>query len=215
MAGTGPTHGRPSALVDNDPVDGTSIRQSARSSATFLNGTLDLDWDRPIPDMTWSVREVVAHISDTLLWYATDLAGGPDELSTMDLRVRPSDDPGQLVATVIVFGSVLAHVVDGVTPGQRGFHPDGLADSTGFAAMACDEILVHTRDAALGLGLDYRPSEVLSGAVLRRLFPWAPQDQETWDALLWANGRVALPGHPRQVGWHRHSAPLPESDGGG
>src|SRR5690349_8367929 len=32
----------PSDLVDNDPVDGTSIRQSARSSATFLNGTLDL-----------------------------------------------------------------------------------------------------------------------------------------------------------------------------
>jgi hypothetical protein len=194
-------------------MDGTSIRQATRSSTTFLTGTVDLDWDRPIPELTWSVREVVAHISEVLLWYATDLAAGPAELNTMDLRVRPTNDPGSLIETVTVFGSVLGHVVDGVTPGRRGFHPDGLADASGFAAMACDEILVHTRDAALGLGLEYEPSEVLSGAVLRRLFPWAPADAEPWAALLWANGRVALPGHPRQVGWHRHSAPLAEWDG--
>ena len=131
----------------------------------------------------------------------------------MDLRVRPGTDPDQLIATVTVFGSVLAHVVDGATPGRRGFHPDGPADATGFAAMACDEILVHTRDAALGLGLDYEPSEVLSGAVLRRLFPWAPKEADPWAALLWANGRVELPGLSRLVGWHRHSAPLSEEDG--
>jgi uncharacterized protein (TIGR03083 family) len=194
-------------------MDGTSIGQATRSSTTFLAGTLDLDWDRPIPEMTWSVREVVAHIGEVLLWYAADLAGGPDELNTMDLRVRPATDPDQLIATVTVFGSVLAHVVDGAAPGRRGFHPDGPADATGFAAMACDEILVHTRDAALGLGLDYEPSEVLSAAVLRRLFPWAPQDVDPWASLLWANGRLELPGHPRLVGWHRHSAPLSESNG--
>lgn len=193
-------------------MDGTSIRQAARSSTTFLAGAVDLDWDRPIPEMTWSVREVVAHIGEVLLWYATDLAAGPTELSTMDLRVRPTDEPAELIRTLTVFGSVLGHVVDGVTPGERGFHPDGPADASGFAAMACDEILVHTRDAALGLGLDYEPSEVLSAAVLRRLFPWAPADEDTWQALLWANGRIALPGHPRQVGWHRHAAPLSEGD---
>ncbi len=193
-------------------MDGTSIRQAARSSTTLLGETVDLDWDAPVPDLTWSVREVVAHIGDTLLWYAIDLAGGPDELSIVDLRVRPTEPPAQLVAGVGAIASVLAHVVDGVTPGQRGFHPDGLADSTGFAAMACDEILVHTRDAALGLGLDYEPSQVLTGAILRRLFPWAPEGADTWQALLWANGRVALPGHPRLAGWHRHAAPLTEGD---
>jgi len=191
-------------------MDGTSIRQATRSSTTFLAGAFDLDWDRPIPDLTWSVREVVAHVGEVLLWYATDLAGGPTELNTMDLRVPPAQDSEQLTATLTVFGSVLAHVVDGVTPGQRGFHPDGPADASGFAAMACDEIFVHTRDAALGLGLDYEPSEVLSGAVLHRLFPWAPAGFDTWDTLLWANGRLALAGHPRLAGWHRHSAPLSE-----
>ncbi len=194
-------------------MDGTSIRQATRSSATFLSRAADLDWGRAIPDMTWSVREVVAHIGEVLLWYATDLAAGPDELSTMDLRVRPGEEPAQLIRTVTVFGSVLAHVVDGVTPGERGFHPDGPADTTGFAAMACDEILVHTRDAALGLGLEYEPSEVLAGAALRRLFPWAPDGFDVWETLLWANGRLALPGHPRQATWHRHPAPLPPPAG--
>lgn len=203
-------------MIENAGMDGTSIDQALRSSAAFLHRTVDLDWDRPIPQMTWSVREVIAHVADTLLWYATDLAGGPHELSTMDLRVRPAEAPAALIETVGTFGRVLGHVVDGVTPGQRGFHPDGAADSTGFAAMACDEILVHTSDAARGLGLEYEPSEVLTGAVLRRLFPAAPRDADPWAALLWANGRIALPGRAQQVGWHRHSAPLGESpDTGG
>lgn len=81
-------------------MDGTSIRQATRSTTRFLAGTVELGWDRPIPEMTWSVREVVAHIGETLLWYATDLAGGPDELSTMDLRVRPTEEPAQLIATL-------------------------------------------------------------------------------------------------------------------
>jgi uncharacterized protein (TIGR03083 family) len=195
---------------NNGPMDGSNLAQSARSSAAFLASTVDLDWDRPIPDMTWSVRKVVAHISEVLLWYATDLAAGNTELSTMDLTVRPTDKPDELIRTITAFSTTLALVVDGVAPGQRGWHPDGLADSTGFAAMGCDEILVHTYDAARGLGLEFEPSEVLSNGILRRLFPWAPQDADTWQALLWANGRVELSDRPRQLQWHRHPAPLDE-----
>lgn len=171
---------------------------------------VDLEWDRPIPEMTWTVRQVVAHISDVLLWYSTDLSAGTAELSTMDLKVRPTEDPERLIATLTAFSNTLAYVVDGVPPGVRGFHPDGLADGTGFAAMGCDELLVHTRDAATGLGLEFEPPEVLSRLVLRRLFPAAPKDADPWQALLWANGRIELPGRARQVDWHRHSAPLSE-----
>ena len=194
-------------------MDGSGLLQSARASTAFLSRTLDMDWDRPIPDMTWSVREVVAHISEVLLWYSADLSADKTELSTMELKVRPTDDPAELLRTITVFSSMLGYVVDGVPPGHRGWHPDGLADSTGFAAMGCDEILVHTYDAARGLGLEFEPSEVLSQAVLRRLFPWAPREEDTWQALLWANGRRELADRPRQVGWHRHPAPLSEWTG--
>ncbi len=191
-------------------MDGSNLLQSARASATFLASALDLDWDRPIPEMTWSVRRVVAHISEVLLWYSTDLSAGPSELSTMDVTVRPTEDPVLLIETITAFSTMLGHVVDGAPPGHRGWHPDGLADASGFAAMGCDELLVHTHDAAVGLGREFEPSEVLSQAVLRRLFPWAPRDTDSWDTLLWANGRRELPDLPRQVNWHRHPAPLSE-----
>lgn len=197
----------------NVPMDGSVLQQCARAGTAFLSRTLDLDWDRPIPDMTWSVREVVAHISEVLLWYSTDLSADKNELSTMEVKVRPTDDPAELLRTVTVFSSMLGYVVDGVPPGHRGWHADGVADSTGFAAMGCDEILVHTYDAARGLGLEFEPLEVLSRAVLRRLFPWAPRDTDTWQTLLWANGRTELADRPRQVRWHRHPAPLSEWSG--
>jgi len=186
-------------INNNGVMDGSSnLWQSARSATTFLTSAVKRDWDRPIPEMTWSVRQVVAHICEVLLWYAADLSAGSHELNTMDLKVRSSDAPEQLIRTISAFSSVLGHVVDGVDPGQRGWHPDGLADGAGFAAMGCDELLVHTWDAARGLGVEYEPSAVLSQAVLRRLFPWAPTDTDPWDTLLWANGRRELPDRPRQ-----------------
>ena len=73
--------------------------------------------------------------------------------------------------------------------------------------------LVHTDDAARGLGVPFVPPQEQVEATLERLFPWAPAGVEPWPALLWCNGRVALPGHPRQHRWRWHSAPLEEWDG--
>jgi uncharacterized protein (TIGR03083 family) len=194
-------------------VDGGTVLRAANECRAFLGGTLDRDWTRPIPDMDWTVAQAVAHIGESLLWYATDLAAGPRELSAMDLHVRPETTPADLVAVLGSYATVLARVIDGAAPGARGWHPAGLADASGFAAMACDELLVHTDDAARGLGLGFIPTEALSRATLRRLFPWAPGDADPWRALLWANGRVDLPGQERQTGWRWHCAPLAEWDG--
>jgi len=194
-------------------VDGGEVLQAASECRAFLGGTVDRDWTRRIPDMEWTVAQAVAHIGEILLWYATDLAAGPRELSAMDLRVRPEAAPPDLVAMLGSYATVLARVIDGAAPEARGWHPFGLADTSGFAAMACDELLVHTADAARGLDLSFTPSAGLSGATLRRLFPWAPTDADPWQALLWANGRVDLPGQERQTGWRWHCAPLAEWDG--
>ena len=79
--------------------------------------------------------------------------------------------------------------------------------------MGCDEILVHTDDAARGLGVPFFPPPALAGWRSDRLFPWAPDDADPWQALLWANGRIALDGHPRQENWQPHPAPLAEWNG--
>ncbi len=198
---------------DHRRVDGGTVLRAAGECQVLLGAAVDKDWRRQIPDMEWTVAEAVAHIAEGLLWYATDLAAGSRELSTMDLRVRPETPPADLVATLGSFATVLACVVDGAAPGARGWHPAGLADASGFAAMACDELLVHTGDAARGLALSFAPAPELSRATLRRLFPWAPNGADPWQALLWANGRADLPGQERQTGWRWHCAPLVEWDG--
>ena len=90
----------------------------------------------------------------------------------------------------------------------------GTADASGFAAMACDEILIHTRDAGTGLGADFEPAADLAGRILARLFPWYEPVPDPWSALLHANGRIALPGRVHQAEqWRWHCAPLTEWDG--
>jgi hypothetical protein len=89
-----------------------------------------------------------------------------------------------------------------------------MADASGFVAMGCDETLVHTNDLARGFDLPFEPPRELCRRVLRRLFPWAPEEADPWQALLWANGRIALPGHGRlSSDWAWHCASLEEWDG--
>jgi uncharacterized protein (TIGR03083 family) len=194
-------------------MDADMVLRAAGECQALLGGAVEEDWTRRIPGMEWTVAQAVAHTCDGLLWYATDFTAGERELSTMDMRVRPETPPADLVTTLGSFATVLARVIDGAEPGERGWHPFGLADGSGFAAMGCDELLVHTADAAKGLELPFTPSDELSGATMRRLFPWAPDGTEPWRTLLWANGREDLPGQERQTPWRWHCAPLSEWDG--
>jgi uncharacterized protein (TIGR03083 family) len=198
---------------EDGAVDGGQVLGAAGACQALLGAAADRDWTRPIPEMDWTVAQAVTHMAEGTLWYATDLAAGEDRQDTMELRVPPEASHAELVRVIGTFATVLARVVDGAPPGTRGWHPFGLADASGFAAMACDELLVHSDDAARGLGVPFTPPATLVRATLERLFPWAPAGTEPWPALLWCNGRTALPGHPRQARWRWHCAPLDEWDG--
>ncbi|GLY67025.1 maleylpyruvate isomerase N-terminal domain-containing protein [Amycolatopsis taiwanensis] len=191
----------------------TILRRTAQACTAFLSEHLDADWTARVEVMGMTVAEVVAHIGNCLTWYAHDLAAGPAELSTLELEVKADSPLRDLVATLATGARVLGAVVATTRETERGWHPFGLADPSGFAAMGCDELLVHTADAATGLGTSFEPDSELAAATLHRLFPWAPTDVDAWNALLWANGRIELPGRPRLARWRWHCAPLSEWDG--
>lgn len=189
------------------------VRRTADECSAFLGELSEADWSAPIPEMKWTVAVAVAHMAQALVWYSTDLAAGPIELSTLELKVKPESAPAELVRAVTAYANVLASVVESTPPRARGWHPFGIADASGFAAMACDEMLVHTDDVGRGLDRDFSPTPELADWTLRRLFPWAPDGVEPWDGLKWANGRVALPGLDRLGRWRWQCAPLGEWDG--
>jgi hypothetical protein len=154
-----------SRVGEDGPVDGKHVLEAAGACQALLGAAVDRDWTRRLPHLDFTVAQAVTHMAGGTLWYATDLAAGPERLGTMELRVPPETAPAEPVRTIGTFATVLARVTDASPPGARGWHPFGLADAD----------------------------------------PWA--------ALLWANGRIDLPGQQRQVDWRWHCAPLEEWDG--
>jgi hypothetical protein len=61
-----------------------------------------------------------------------------------------------------------------------------------------------------GFGSSQTPD--LAERVLARLFPWLQPGDDPWGTLLWANGRIDIPGRPRQTSWVWHCAPLADWD---
>jgi hypothetical protein len=147
------------------PIDGDDVLAAASACHGFLASAVAADWSVPVPDLDFTVASVVAHAVNGPLWYLLDLWTGTDE-AAFDLRVRADVSNAALLVSMRGAARVCALSVDAAPAGQVGYHPAGAADSSGFAAMACDELLVHTEDAARGLGLSFAPDPDLAGRVL-------------------------------------------------
>jgi len=198
----------------NGTVGPENVREAAATCRDALSGLVDLDWSIRAGELEWSCRRTLEHIPSAQVFYASQLALAAKERLP---RARGGEDQltvAELLLSVEVNAAILEHVLRAAPASARAFHPAGMADPSGFAAMGCDEILIHTADIAAGFGIDFKPPEDLCGLVLARLFPWAPTDVGHWESLLWANGRLALPGlGPQNVNWRWHCAPLSEWDG--
>lgn len=189
------------------------VLQAAEACRELLGPTVKSSWDVPVPGLEMNVAQVVAHAANGPLWYALDLWSGSGDDTAFEVSVRSDATNTAILLSVSNAARVCAASLDAAPDDLRGFHPAGSPDPSGFAAMACDELLVHADDAARGLGLAFRPDAALAARVLARLFPWHSAGDDPWRTLLWANGRTKLPGRPDQQGWRWHCAPLVEGDG--
>lgn len=195
-------------------VTSADLRQVASDAVDTLLMGLRSDWTVRAGDLEWSCQRTLDHVPDALILYASHLARRATERLPLLRDGSPDDAPDQLCDATRSAAAVLATVADAAGPLARAFHPAGRADTAGFLAMACDELLIHTYDISVGLRLEFAPDPGICARLLARLFPWAPAEIDPWRGLLWANGRIALEHSPRLgADWYWHCAPLEEWDG--
>jgi len=188
--------------------------EAAAAVCAALAPARDADWSVPAGDLEWSCHRTLQHMAESQIFYATQLACRTTERRP-SLRAGDVHPPvADLLQLVEADATILAEVVRAAPPEARGFHPSGLADRSGFAAMGCTELIIHAADVAAGLGLPFRPPDALAERVVRRLFPWAPAGGDPWATFQWASGRSALPDRERLgPDWYWQSPPLAEWDG--
>lgn len=206
-------------MADLSPDDLRLLTELCAQELTSLSSS---EWDAPVPGLEWTAYETLFHLMRVPLNYASHLAGraaSPTPYRIGSLIERSDDSPAgpaTTIAAMRTFCYILADVVAAAPPETRAFHQAGRADRSGFIAMACDELLVHTDDILRSAGSSFQPPRDLVARVLARLFPWAPTDVDPWRALRWTNGREELPPPHGSLGpdWSWHCAPLEEWAGG-
>ena len=170
------------------------------------------DWSKPAGTLEWDCWHTAEHIGDCLLSYAAQLAVQPATRYVRFLASAEKDaSPAEILEFAEAGGRILAATVRAASPDVRAYHPTGMADPEGFAAMGCVEALLHGHDIAQGLSLDFDAPAGVCASVLARLFPQAAADladSDPWAALQWATGRTALAGRPQLRHWRWHGAPL-------
>ncbi|WP_432844176.1 maleylpyruvate isomerase N-terminal domain-containing protein [Dactylosporangium sp. CA-092794] len=206
-------------------MNGSDVLHAVGRVREAFGDVPDDGWDRPAGTLSWSCWETVEHMADDLFAYAAQIApadapqeaylpfvwrtmrdGGPS--STIFVE-RKAGTLG-LLRALDACAAMLAGVIDAAPPSRRGWHPDGLSDPEGFAAMGVLEVLVHAWDVADTVERPWDPPARLCQAVLDRLFVDLPPHQNPWETLLWATGRTALPGHSPRTSWRWDGRPLAE-----
>lgn len=198
-------------------VTADDLDAAMSSVVAALHPAVSQDWSARAGTLEWDCWHTAEHIGDCLLSYAAQLAVRP---ATRYVRFLASADKDASPADVLEFaetgGRILAATVRTAPPHVRAYHPTGMADPEGFAAMGCAEALLHGHDIAQGLDVTLNPPQDTCSRVLARLFPQEAAglaSTEPWLALRWAAGRASMPGRPRRQEWGWRGAPRPDKLG--
>jgi hypothetical protein len=187
-------------------VTATEVQDATSEMQRALGDAADADWSARAGDLDWSCRSTGGHIADDLFSYASQVIAQPTRgYLPIEANIEARATPAELLESVAMCGRLLGLAVSSASPAARAYHPCGLSDPEGFAAMGVLEVLVHTHDIASGLDLAWVPPDDLSSGVLDRLFPDAPAGSPS-AVLLWCTGRGPLGDVPRRTTWRWDSS---------
>jgi hypothetical protein len=171
----------------------------------------DADWSPQAVHSDETILGVGAHIADTLIAYAGQIASQPSD-HWVPIHSVLDDGTGVhgLLEAIASSGRIFDVIAEHAPSTTRAFHSWGMSDTEGFLAMACVELLVHTNDVVSSLEGEFSVDDELVEPVLHRLFRDVPTGGSRWEALLWSTGRIAIPSHPQQASWRWYADVQPE-----
>jgi hypothetical protein len=190
-------------------MNADDLDSAVRVSVAALGEVAELDWEQPAIG-TWNANETASHVARSFLLYAGQIARGRSGATLpFGIAMAPKATAEDRVAVIDAAGGILSTVIRGAAPTLRAYHPCGITDPDGFAALGCAEILLHTYDIRGGLGLPWTIPSDLSRGVLVRLVPDVAPDEKPTDQLLWATGRIADSDLGERGEWHWDSRVRP------
>ncbi len=176
---------------------GTATEELRRA----LTPAAEADWSVAAGDVEWSCRRTAAHIADDLFSYASQVLARPVAgYLPVEAVIEERGTNAEVLDVVVMCGDLLRLAVDAAPLEARAWHPCGISDPDGFAAMGALETLVHGYDIARGLGVEWLPPDALCAPVVARLFPDAPAGSPA-QVLLHCAGRLPLGDRPRLTEW--------------
>ena len=166
-------------------------RSAASVAGLVASAPESTDWTAPAPGLEWTLHEVVEHMADDVVFYASQLTRGKTEgWANFAVRIEGAQTPAALADVLVSLSGLLSAVVRQAQQDARGHHVFGVAGPRDMAAMGTVELLVHADDIRRGLGAEWVADDDIARAVLAHLFAEPDPGPDAWAALLDRCGRT-------------------------
>ncbi|MDP9393656.1 MAG: hypothetical protein M3Q27_05055 [Actinomycetota bacterium] len=101
------------------------------------------DWTVAAGPLRWDCGTTAVHVASDLLAYAGQVVASPaNGYVPFDIAVPEAASLGDVLDVVSACGRLLASSVATADPASRAWHPYGVSDPGGFAAMGVAEVLM-------------------------------------------------------------------------
>jgi hypothetical protein len=175
-------------LAPADLIAAAAVAEAA------LRPVSDRDWSVQAGPLEWDVEQTITHMLAATAKYTLYLASRCEHFIGLSVTRRPDATNAEVIDSVVPVAAGLAAVAAVTPPGVRAYHVSGPSSAADYVGRACVELLVHTDDALIGLGVAFTPPAQLCRKVLAQRYPGAagadsPVPDAAWSGLLAATGR--------------------------
>lgn len=174
-----------------------TLERTAELVVATLLPTIDADWSVRAGTLEWDVDYTLGHMAGGPAKHALYLASRSPRFIAVTTGGWPDVTRLERIHAISDSTAAVANLARMCAPEDRGFHVTGMHNGEEFCVLGCEELLLHTHDVALGLGLHFEPPAELCRKLLEADGRGLAGRGEPWPTMLWASGRD----HPTTSGW--------------